>query len=600
MGVEPLVEPLVRFGRSMRTYNAKALRQDAVAGLSVAVIGVPQAMAYAIIAGVRPEYGIYTLVFQCLIGSFFNSQPLLSVGPINTQSLLVASIVTRIAVPGDEAMYLSLVIGLTFLKGLIQIGLAELRMGNLVRYVSHAVVVGFTGGAGVLIAAGQVRSFLGISAERSGSQWPGLVGIGQQLWPHWDQASGASVAMGSVALGLMIGVRYVWRLAPGPLLAVVGTGALVWLLGWHGDQLPLVGALPDSLPMPSWPAFGLMLAHLDAMLAGALALALLGLIEAYAIGKSISAKTGEPVSANQEMFSQGLTSFVTSFMSCIPGSGSFSRSAINQLSGAKTALSGVFNAMFVLVIYLLFAPAAQYIPMAAIAAILFVVAYKLVDWRYFLKIAKSNRADATVCFGTFLATLFTPLKYAVFIGIAMNVALYLRRARQVYITEMVNPDDEDGDVTSAKTTVQLIERPVRENVASRAVMFLQLEGNLFFATADELEERFNRLSASETKIVILRLKRTHMVDATVMGVFEQFARHMQAKGGQLLLCGVRRRMFERMDEFGLVDAIGRNNVFETSDGVFASARAAFDRAEVLMGRGVADGDRGDNSVSRES
>ena len=576
----PLTTPLERTWKTARSYTWSQGRADALAGLTVSVIAVPQAMAYAIIAQVPPQYGLYTVVIHCLIGSFFNSQPLLSVGPINTQSLLVASIVTRLALPGmDETqrvqLFVQLAIGLSFIKGVMQMLMAQARLGNLVRYVSRSVFVGFTAGAGVLIAAGQINSFLGFDVQRSGDHWPGLIGVAQRLMGHADQISGPAVMLGLGAMALVIGCRFVSRLMPGPLLAVVLSAAVVWWMGWTPADLTLLGDIPQDLDIWSNPLAGSVLTNFDALLAGGLALSLLGVLEAYSIGQSIAAKTGGRVCANQEMFSQGLTGFVGSFFSCIPGSGSFARSALNHYAGAQTLFSGIFNAFFVLGIFLLFAPAARYVPMAAIAAILFVVAYGLIDWPYFLRIARSNRGDAAVCFGTFWATLFFPLAYAVFVGIFLNLALYLKRASQLHMTEMVQ-----------STQGPFIERPLRTRSRQRDVVFIQLEGDLFFGLADELRDKLSELSASGVRVVILRLKRTHSIDATVLSVLEAFTHQMHARQAHVILCGIKPELMQCLEGYGVVRQLGQDNVFATGFGVFASAKQALKRARQLIGESI--------------
>lgn len=571
---EPVTVPLARLRQTVRDYSWHTFRGDVVAGLTVAVIAVPQSMAYAIIAGVSPVYGIYTVIFQCLIGSVFNSQPLLSVGPINTQSLLVASTVTRLIDPSNEAMYLQLVIALTFVKGLIQIGLASARLGNLVQYVSQSVIVGFTAGAGVLIAAGQIKGFIGVETARQAGHWPGLIGTIQRLWPQLDDASLLTVGIGTLALAIVLVCRSISRFVPGPLIAVCVTGAIVYFLGWAETDPRLVGPIPRALPAPAWPAID-SLTQLESLLAGALALSLLGLMEAFSIGKSIAMKTGTRISANHELFSQGLANLGSSFFSCIPGSGSFSRSALNHFAGGKTVFSGIFNALFVLAIFMVGAPAAKFIPMTAIAAILFVIAFGLIDWRYFRRAIRSDRADAAVCGVTFASTLFLPLAYAVFVGVALNLALYLRRASQLHMSEMVR-----------STAGPYMERPIMTKQGDQAVRFLQIEGDLFFAMADELQDKLSSIAQSGVRVVVIRLKRTHSLDNTVLGVMEQFVEQMQARGGHVVLCGLRDDIYQRIDEFGLVATIGPDNVFETQFGVFTSAKQALQRARQLVGSSI--------------
>lgn len=568
-----------------RLYTPGKAWRDAVAGLTVAVVAVPQSMAYAEIAGVGLQYGLYTVIIQCLIGSLFNSQRFLSVGPINTQSLLVFATASVLFEPRSE-QFLSIVIALTFLKGLIQMGLAGLQLGALVRYVSQAVIVGFTAGAGVLIALKQVKNFISVnpvSPESPAAAWPGVVGIFKGLLPVVDNVHPPSVVVGCVALGAVIGSRWVHRLMPGPLLAVGLGGALVWAAGWQpldetgrGDLL-LVGELPRALPGFAIPV--LDWSQMQALLGGAFALALLGLMEAYSIGKMIASKTGQRISANQELLSQGFTNFTSSFFQCIPGSGSFSRSALNYYAGARTLYAGVFNSLFVAVIFLTLAPLARYVPMASLAAVLFVIAYGLVDWRAFRRMIHTSRADTIVCAGTFVATLFAPLQYAVFLGVILNLALYLRRASRLHISQI----QQSG-------AGRMVEQPVESELVGddelHDVVFLSLEGDLFFAVADELQDRLSETANGGARVAILRLKRTHMIDATVLGVLEMFAQTMKERGKHVILCGLKPELMERIEGYGLDEVIGKENIFATREGVFASAKAALERARQLLGYSI--------------
>jgi len=578
----PLRKMLMQPIDAARGYRMRDLRGDVVAGLTVSVIAVPQSMAYAEIAGVPLQYGLYTVIIQCLIGSLFNSQKFLSVGPINTQSLLVFATVAAIVERGDPA-FLPMVIALTLIKGLMQMAFAGLRLGLLVRYVSSSVIVGFTAGAGVLIAAKQLKNFFSVAPVKdyAGSDsLPGLIGIFQGVMPALEDFKWPSVIAGSVALVIVVGGKYIHKLFPGPLLAVVVAAGAVALMGWQ----PITDTMPDgdlyrvSQIERALPAFSIpdvSLSDVRALLGGALALSLLGLMEAYSIGKTIASKTGQPISANQELFSQGLTNFVSGFFSCIPGSGSFSRSALNYFAGARTLYAGVFNSIFVAVIFFAFAPLASYIPMAALAAILFVVAYGLIDWRAFRRMSRSSKPDAAVCLATFIATLTIPLEYAVFVGVMLNIALYLKHASHLHVSEMVRA--RGGPFH---------ERPLNDASGSRSVIFLSLEGDLFFGVADELQERLTQLDRSGVRVVILRLKRTHLIDSTVLAVLDSFARSIQERGGHMILCGVSDELQKVFKGFGFENTIGEDNIFAQRYGVFASAKAAVQRARQLIGHSI--------------
>jgi SulP family sulfate permease len=360
-------------------------------------------------------------------------------------------------------------------------------------------------------------------------------------------------------------------------MAVILAGATVWALGWDRVNLHLIGPLPHGLPIfqNPWPGWG----RCEELLAGALALAIIGMIESVSIAKSIAIKTGENISANQEFFTQGLKNFVSSFWGCIPGSGSFTRSILDYAAGAQTRFAAVFNAVFVGVIFFLLAEQARFVPMAALAAVLFVIAYDLIDWHHLRLVLRSSRSDTLVCLVTLLATLLLPLEYAVFAGIFLNIGLYLRVASRLHLVQMV-----------PTSSGPFLERPLHVEGTANEAIFLQMEGELFFGVADELGDQLARISRSDVKLVILRLKRTHSIDATVLGVLEQFFRDIRSRGGYVLLCGLRPVLTHRLRTFGLIDLLGEDNVFQAAPGIFTSAKQALARARTILGKPISAAD----------
>jgi SulP family sulfate permease len=588
----PAAQTFVRMLRQpiddARGYSLAFLRRDSLAGLTVAVLAVPQSLAYAVIAGVPPQLGLYTLIVQSAIGSLFASQPLLSSGPINTQSLLVAAVATRVlhdteapAGADPALLYLQLVVGLTLLKGVMQMALAAGGFATLVRYVSASVILGFTAGAGILVAAGQLAPFLGIVIPAHETGGLGLAGTLGALAPHLSEVRLPSVGIGIVSLAIVVGSRMISPLVPGPLLAVgIGAGAVA-LLGWTPDSLPLVEPLPRDLPTFAMPTVSIDQA--EALLGGTFALALVGLMEAWSIGKTIAAQTGQQLSAGQELFAQGLTNAASAFLGCIPGSGSFSRSALNHRAGAATRFAGLFNAFFATAMLLVFAPLAAWIPRASLSAVLFVIAYDLVDWRGLTRTFRTRRSDAAVCLATLTATLTIPLAYAVLAGVLLNIGLYLRRASRLHVAEMIShPDHPEPD--------HFVERPLLAGSSDRPVVFLQLQGDLFFGQADQLAEQLTDLTHQGVQAVVIRLKRTLSIDSTVLAVLDLFARSMRLGGGHLILCGVLPDVARSLRAYGIVDRIGEDCLFEATPGVFASAQRALARARELTHQDLDPGD----------
>ncbi|MEM8737354.1 MAG: SulP family inorganic anion transporter [Planctomycetota bacterium] len=585
---------------SARGYRGSDLRGDAVAGLTVAMVAIPQSMAFATIAGVPPIYGLYTAIVGTMVGSLLMSSRYLAIGPTNTMSLLVAGGFVALSVP--DADHIGVAVMLTLFAGLIQVLFALARMGELVRYVSHSVIVGFSAGAGVLIAVGQVPAFLGVSLAGTSGRYHGVGDkvdrMIQAIGLNGESVGWEPIAVGVVSLGVALGCRKLSRWLPEYLLAVAAGAGMVMVAGWGEGELALVGTLARGLP--EWRMPTLDWDQYRPLFAPAAAIALVGMLDAYGIGKRLASKSGERIDANQEFLSVGASNTVGAFFQCIPSTGSYSRSALNYAAGARTRFAGLFAGGFVAGVFLLLAPLAEAIPMASIAAILFVIAFGLIDWDYVKRIAKSNPADLLVCVGTFVATLTLSLEVAVFVGVFLTIALYLQRARQLYITEMVRTPGVAsgfierrvggggpyGQAAGGPDDAAEDDGPPRDP----GIVFLQVEGNLFFAAADDLQDRFNDLLASPVRVVILRLKRTHMVDATIMHVIGQFARQMRGDGRNVILCGVRERMYDRMAEYGLVEDLGGANVLVSGDEPFSSAKRAVERARGLVGPSPADPD----------
>ncbi len=535
-----------------------------------------------------PIYGVYTAIIGALVGALLTSSPHLALGPTNTMSLLVSSGFVALAVTQEQQLQVAIM--LTLFAGAIQVLFALARMGELVRYVSHSVIVGFSAGAGVLIAVGQVPAFVGVSLGHTTSHFQGIAEkidrLFQAIRLNAESIGWEPIAVGLVSLAVVLVCRRISKWLPSYLLATVVGAGIVYLMKWTDAELALVGDLPRALP-------SLALPELDwqayrPLFAPALAIALVGMLDAYGISKKLAAKSGDRIDANQEFLCVGASNLVGAFFRCIPSTGSYSRSALNAAAGARTRFAGLLTGVFVAVIFIALAPGARFIPMSSIAAILFVIAYGLIDFDYVKRIAKSNPADLLVCVGTFAATLTLSLEIAVFVGIFLTISLYLQRARQLYITEMVRtPGVASG----------FIERPLRPDRPQslsgddghadpddqdRGIVFLQVEGNLFFAAADDLQDRFNSLLASDARVVILRLKRTHLVDATIMHVIEQFNRQMKQTDRHLILCGVRPRMYDRMKDYGLVADLGEGHIFVSDNEPFRSAKDAVEQARALL------------------
>lgn len=390
------------------------LRCDLLAGLTGALIVLPQGIAYAAIAGLPPEFGLYCAVGPTIVAALFGSSWHLVSGPTAAISIVVFSTLAPLATPGSLE-YVSLALALGLMVGLIQLGIGISRLGQLAHYISHSVIVGFTSGAAFLIAASQLKHFFGLQGMHAsgffGQLWEAAMALPSAKWDV--------TLVGATALLVACAVQRIRKGLPHMIIAMAVASVVGAVIG----GVPTVGALPGALPVLSLPAVSLF--NVGELSISALIIAVLAITEAIAISRAVSLRSGQNIDCNQEIIGQGLSNIVGSFLSSYPSSGSFTRSGLNFDAGAKTPLAAVFSACFLVSILALISDWLSYLPIAAMSGVLFLVARSLIDGGELKKILQGPRAEAIVLLVTFLSTLLVSLEYAVFIGI--GVSLLFRR-----------------------------------------------------------------------------------------------------------------------------------------------------------------------------
>jgi SulP family sulfate permease len=535
---------------SVRRYSAAIGRADGVAGLTVAAVAVPQAMAYAQIAGLPAEYGLYTAVVMTAVGALFSSSRQLINGPTNAISIALLSAIG--SVPADQKVAVAVM--LAFLVGAIQLGITLLRLGDLSRYISNSVIVGFTVGAGALLVLDQLKNLLGLTAM--GDVHDHFLYRLWQTLAHGGSIHAPTAAIGLGAIALVIALRWLKRRLGLPLLPelLIIVALAAWLVGGSGfdaSGVKVVGDIPARLP-------GFALPHLDSsamrdFAGSALAIALLGLLEAISMSKAIAALTGQKIDMNQLCLSEGLANFSGSFFSCIPGSGSLTRSAINHQAGAVTQWSGLVSAAAVALIMLAFAPYARFIPRAALAGILMVSAWKMVDWRALAYHLRATRFDAAIVAVTAFAAIFISIEFCVLIGTMMSFLLAVPRAGRMLLTEFVLTD-EGG-----------VHERLPDDEPCELTLIFGLEGEMFFGATAALEGHLAAIEARvtpATQVLVLRVKRARNPDAVGLSLLESFLERMKARGVRVLLCGVRPEFAEKMERTGLTHRLGERVFLE--------------------------------------
>ena len=402
--------------------NRSVLRADVLAGLTGAIVVLPQGVAFATLAGMPPAYGLYSAMIPCIIAALFGSSRVMVTGPANAISLTVLAIIAPLAQP-ESARYVQLVITLAFMVGVWQLLLALARAGKLIGYVSHTVIVGFTAGAAVLIVNSQIRNFFGVDITRGAS----VLQTVMQFATNFTQIQPVTAAIG----GLTVLAALLWqplnRIVPAMLIAVVVGSIVAAFARWVDPTLVIktVDALPGALPPLSMP--DLSLDTLRMLLIPSIAMTLLALAEAVSIAQALAKRRNEPLDGNQEFLGQGMANVIGSFFSAYPASGSFNRSGVNVAAGAFTPFSAIMASVFLVAILFFVAPLAQFLPLAAVAAILFLVAWNLIDRRE-IRYLLSDKFERITLLATFVATLVMPLEWAILLGVGVSLVVKRRRA----------------------------------------------------------------------------------------------------------------------------------------------------------------------------
>jgi SulP family sulfate permease len=537
------VQPVSLF----RGYERSSLRPDLVAGLTVAVILLPQAIAYALIAELPPQTGIYAAIVAAIVGALWGSSNHLQTGPTNAISLLILSTLVTVANPGT-AEYV-VIAGLTaILVGVIQLVLGLVRLGVLVNFVSHSVIVGFSAGAGVLIAVKQLRHLLGLEFSSHG-----LIETAHGVLVHLPESHIPTVALGFGTMLLIVLLRRLNPKLPGPLIGMVVAAAAVGIAGLDRQGVVVIGELLRS-PPPVTDFSVLNVQRIGELAPGALAIAAIGLVEAMSIARSISGQSNQRLDSNQEFAAQGLANIASGLFSGYPCSGSFTRSAVNFDAGARTRLASAFSGVFVLIAMLAFAPLAAYVPRAALSAVLILTAYSMIDRKEIARIWRGARADAAIMIVTFLATLLLHLEFAVLGGILLSFAIYIVKTSVPRVSHVL-PDERFR---------HFVHQPLKPPCPQLAV--LDILGDLYFGAVSHVEKAIEQHLASNPhqRTLMLRMYSVQHCDFSGIHALESIVRSVRERGGDVFLVRVRKPVLDLMTTTGFWDYLGGDR-FLTED-----------------------------------
>jgi len=557
--------------RRRLNYDGAKGRADVIAGLTVAAVSFPQAMAYALIAGVDPKFGVYSAIVVTAVASIFGSSSHLINGPTSAISLLVFTSLAFIDSENTTELFQALFL-LGALIGGIQILIGLFKLGNLTRYISEAVIIGFMAAAAFLLAAGQLGKALGVRDKGDGHMQ-----VLHRVWLtlfHGDAINYRAVILSVAPVLLAIVLRKLvqrFRWPQVDMLAVlVITTLIAYVAGWSipgpggRTAVSVAGNVPRSLPGPQIPEVQAdWLPHLST---GALAIAFVGIIEALSIAKAIAHETRQKIDYNRQIVAEGLANLAGGFFQSLPGSGSLSRSAINYQSGAATRFSGIVSAATVAVALLLFAPLLRYVPQPALAGLLLVTAARLVDFKRLFYTLKASRYDAGLVIITAFTGVAIDLDKSVLLGVILSILLFVPRAAKLKAKELI------------VTPERVVRERVPGDVADPSIIIYDLEGELFFGAAPELDRDLvalsGRIEAEDVKFVILRLKRVRHPDVVCIERLEHFLREETAHGVTVLLAGVRPDTLAVLKNVGLQSWFTAEHIFPEEDEEYSATLKA--------------------------
>jgi len=526
-----------------KNYKKENLRPDLIAGLTIAVILIPQAIAFAYIAELPPQFGLYSAVIGSIVGALWGSSSQLQTGPSNTTSLLVLSILLGVASSGSPD-YLIAAGLLTVMVGFFRLAMGLARLGILVNFISDSVIVGFTAGAGLLIFFNQLRNLFRLDIPSTPMLTETLSHLGLNLFnTHLP-----SLFLGIITIIIILVAQRLQPKFPAALFAILVTSILVVFFHLESLDIRIIGSLPKGFP-PFTRLPIMDLKAISSLVTGALAIAAIGLVEAISIARSIASQTGQRLDSDQEFIGQGLANIACGFFSGYTCSGSFTRSAVNFQAGAKTALSNVFCGLFVFFIILVFGSLAAFIPLPTLAAVVLIVAFRLIDLKEIKRIWFSKRGDRVIMVATLLSTLFLPLTFAVLTGILISLAYYLLKTSTPRVRVIV-PDESF-----------LFLEPHQDKPQCPQLGIIEIMGDLYFGAVRHVEECIleNQESNPSQRFLLLRMVGVEQIDISGVHILEGITRKYREQAGDIFISRYQGPVIETLHDSGFSITLGEDH-----------------------------------------
>ncbi len=524
------------------------LKDDIIAGITGTIIVIPQAVAFAMIAGLPPVYGFYTAMLTPIIAALFGSSYHLVSGPTTTSSIVLYAIVSKFITPNsDIEAFISLAILLSFMAGLLKLLMGLFKMGKLVNFVSNSVIIGFSAGAGILIAFKQLKHIFGLNIPQGSS----FYSISKYIITHIPEINWYAFLVAICTLLIAIIIRKIKKISKLSMLIAMVIGSIIALYFGSAHSIELVGEIPSNLPPFDLPNFDL--SNMKMLSSGALILAILGLVEAAAISRSIALHTHQRLNINQEFVSQGISNVVSSFFSCYTSSASFTRSSVNFQTGAKTPMSAIISAIGLMIVVLLFANYASFLPKAVMGGIIILVGYNLIDIKHIKTVYKASGRELIVLFITLLGTLFFDLEFALLAGILTSFFFYMERTSKPNIAVL--------GADKNKRFINIIRDDDVKECSNLKIV--RIDGSLYFGSIEKISNYFSKLyEDNEVQHALIAADGINFIDLAAAEWLTNEIKKWQKNRGGIYFAGLKLVSQDVLQKGGFLDKVGNDIFFE--------------------------------------
>lgn len=540
------------------SYKKSNLNGDLSAGITVGIMLIPQGMAYAMLAGLDPIHGLYAVTVPLILYAIFGTSRQLAVGPVAMVSLLTAAGIGALN-PESTEQYLMYALTLAFLVGLIQFFMGLLRFGFVVNFLSHPVINGFTSAAAIIIGLSQIKHLFKIDLPRSEHIQDMIVGIVQNISDiHW-----ITFAIGIVGIIIIKFGKKIHKSLPTPLIAVVFGILSVWIFNLVGEGVVVLGEVPSGLPTLSSPSFDL--STWSTLLPIAITISLVGFAESFAVAKTIQGKhKNYKLDANQELIGLGMANFGAAFFKGYPVTGGFSRTAVNDQSGAKTGLASIFSVVLIILTLLFFTDLFYYLPNSILAAVVLVAVYGLIDFKTPKTLWKKDKADFLMLTATFVITLTLGIEIGIISGMVLSLGKMIYKASKPHMAKL-------GKVPGS-TVYRNIDRFDDLEIKSNALI-VRIDGPLYFANIEYIQNKLSKWIAEkedELKMIVLNFESITSIDSSAAHALEEWIIDWQKQGVRTCITGAKGPVRDTLQVWNITGCVGDNNIFIDDDAAVKS------------------------------